>query len=189
MRILNNNEEVSIDRAIEFVYPSILNRSMKKNNGNIDLAKDLTQEVILKILEKNDNDDLIFSTLNKFKNYFLFTTDSLFIDNKRSLSRKKEVSYDNIKSGVSHIALIPDGDQDFLQKIVEEEITELQTNAAILAFQELHEDQKLVMKMRVNGKSFNEIQEITGLSVNTLLGQARYARIKMRKFIKNYVQE
>jgi len=50
--------------------------------------------------------------------------------------------------------------------------------------EQLPEDQKEVLKMRIYGEmSFKEISEQTSVSINTALGRMRYALINLRKLI------
>jgi RNA polymerase sigma-70 factor (ECF subfamily) len=55
--------------------------------------------------------------------------------------------------------------------------------------EELPEDQKEVLKMRMyQDLSFKEISELTGVSINTALGRMRYALMNIRKVIdKNQI--
>ena len=47
---------------------------------------------------------------------------------------------------------------------------------------ELPEDQKEVLMMRIyQDYSFNEIAELTGVSINTALGRMRYALLNLKK--------
>jgi RNA polymerase sigma-70 factor (ECF subfamily) len=51
--------------------------------------------------------------------------------------------------------------------------------------QELPDDQKEVLLMRIYQElSFNEIAELTGVSINTALGRMRYALMNLRKIIE-----
>ena len=51
--------------------------------------------------------------------------------------------------------------------------------------QELPSDQKEVLEMRIyQDLSFNEIAELTGVSINTALGRMRYALMNLRKIIE-----
>ena len=51
--------------------------------------------------------------------------------------------------------------------------------------EELPEDQKEILKMRIfDDLSFKEISEIKKISINTALGRMRYAILNMRKIIE-----
>ena len=58
------------------------------------------------------------------------------------------------------------------------------------ALSELPPEQRDVFLMNeVDGFSFNEISEITGLSVNTLLSRKHYAVKQLKKKLNNYISE
>jgi RNA polymerase sigma-70 factor (ECF subfamily) len=68
-------------------------------------------------------------------------------------------------------------------KIVKSQITD---HVRIL-LEELPEDQKMVIKMRIyQDMSFKEISENTNVSINTALGRMRYGLINLRKMIDNH---
>jgi len=57
---------------------------------------------------------------------------------------------------------------------------------------ELPNDQREVLMMRIyQDYSFNEIAELTGVSINTALGRMRYAILNLRKVIEksNYFNQ
>jgi RNA polymerase sigma-70 factor (ECF subfamily) len=56
-----------------------------------------------------------------------------------------------------------------------------------ILLEELPEDQKMVIKMRIyQDMSFKEISENTNVSINTALGRMRYGLINLRKMIDNH---
>jgi RNA polymerase sigma factor (sigma-70 family) len=58
------------------------------------------------------------------------------------------------------------------------------------ALNELPPEQRDVFLMNeIDGYSFNEISEITGLSVNTLLSRKHYAVKQLKKKLNNYISE
>ena len=64
-------------------------------------------------------------------------------------------------------------------------ITDIIENDLKKIIQELPEDQKEVLMMRIyQDYSFNEIAELTGVSINTALGRMRYALLNLRKVIE-----
>ena len=64
-------------------------------------------------------------------------------------------------------------------------ITDVIENDLKKIIQELPEDQKEVLMMRIyQDYSFNEIAELTGVSINTALGRMRYALLNLRKVIE-----
>ena len=67
-----------------------------------------------------------------------------------------------------------ESDRAILEKAVEE------------AVQTLSSEQKQVLEMRREGKSFKEIAEVQRTSLNTVLGRMHYAVEKMKGFLVNY---
>jgi len=64
-------------------------------------------------------------------------------------------------------------------------ITDVIENDLKKIIQELPDDQKEVLMMRIyQDYSFNEIAELTGVSINTALGRMRYALLNLRKVIE-----
>ncbi len=63
-------------------------------------------------------------------------------------------------------------------------------NELALAIEELPEEQKLVFTLHeMEGKSFNEISELTGVSINTLLSRKRYAVLFLRERLRKLYEE
>lgn len=72
-----------------------------------------------------------------------------------------------------------------IQNIEEKLITQQIHKEVKLLIEELPDEQKEVLKLRhYSEKSFKEISEITGVSINTALGRMRYALINLRKIIE-----
>ena len=68
-----------------------------------------------------------------------------------------------------------------------EKITEQVQKDVRRLIEELPEDQKEVLMMRMyQDMSFKEISERTGVSINSALGRMRYALINMRKVIEKH---
>ena len=64
-------------------------------------------------------------------------------------------------------------------------ITDQVENDVQRLIEELPEDQKQVLQMRIyQDMSFKEIADVTGVSINTALGRMRYALMNLRKVIE-----
>jgi RNA polymerase sigma-70 factor (ECF subfamily) len=64
-------------------------------------------------------------------------------------------------------------------------ITDQVENDVQRLIEELPEDQKQVLQMRIyQDMSFKEIADVTGVSINTALGRMRYALMNIRKVIE-----
>jgi RNA polymerase sigma factor (sigma-70 family) len=67
-----------------------------------------------------------------------------------------------------------------------EMMREVISDALISALEELPEEQRAVFVLHeIEEKSFKEIEEITGASINTLLSRKRYAVLHLRKRLQN----
>jgi RNA polymerase sigma factor (sigma-70 family) len=73
-------------------------------------------------------------------------------------------------------------EQDKLQNLLREEIIE--------AIESLPEEQKEVfVQHELEGKSFEEISQETGVAINTLLSRKRYAILSLREYLKELYDE
>jgi len=70
----------------------------------------------------------------------------------------------------------------YLQTLIWEELEK--------ALSELPEEQRMVFELNeLNGISFNEIAELTGQTVNTLISRKRYAVLHLREKLKTLYNE
>ena len=75
--------------------------------------------------------------------------------------------------------------QETSPNIEKQIITDLIERDLQKIIKELPEDQREVLTMRIyQDYSFNEIAEMTGVSINTALGRMRYAIMNLRKVIE-----
>lgn len=106
--------------------------------------------------------------------------------------RKKKlstVSFNNYENNFSFEELIEDAltdiEEDYIKSAVYDEILE--------AIDELPAEQKEVfIANEIEGKSFKELSERKGISINTLLARKRYAVLTLKKKlqdIKNFIDE
>jgi RNA polymerase sigma-70 factor (ECF subfamily) len=80
----------------------------------------------------------------------------------------------------SIFSILKDDDKNAENQMINEVIE----NDLRRIIEELPADQKEVLLMRIyQDLSFNEIAEITGVSINTALGRMRYALMNLRKVI------
>ena len=79
-------------------------------------------------------------------------------------------------------AVTEDPDTGYDREVIAEELTE--------ALEELPEKQRQVFIMHeIEGKSFNEIREVTGAPLNTLLSRKRYAVQFLRRRLEELYRE
>ena len=87
------------------------------------------------------------------------------------------------KDDFNIFSVLSDGSLNAEKAIIKDQV---ETDVRRL-IEELHEDQKEVLIMRIYKEmSFKEISEQTGVSINTALGRMRYALINLRKVIDKH---
>ena len=169
-----NREAVSqlLERHTRRVRDSV--RMMVKDN---DVADDLTQEVLIKVVKVLDEGR--YTDKGRFLPWVLRIAHNRVLDYFRAQKQNKTVS----ESSAGFDIL---GSKNFAEPSIEESIILDQRAEEVRALvEELPDEQREVVKMRYyEGLSFKEIAEQTGVSINTALGRMRYALINMRQMIK-----
>jgi RNA polymerase sigma-70 factor (ECF subfamily) len=142
------------------------------------LASDLFQDTFVKVINTIRSGS--YNDEGKFINWVLRIAHNLAIDHFRRMK----------KASMIHQG---DGDEFDIFNVLKLEVPnieeELVTNQIYrdirMLIEELPEEQKEVLKLRhYSEKSFKEISDITGVSINTALGRMRYALINLRKIIE-----
>ena len=156
-------------RLYGFIFSKIQDR---------DATEDVFQDTFIKVIRtlKRGN----YSEQGKFLPWVMRIAHNLVIDyfrkNKRIPKFKNNGDFDIF-------SVISDGSLNAENKIIESQIAE---HVRIL-LDELPEDQKTVIKMRIyQDMSFKDISENTGVSINTALGRMRYGLINLRKMIEKH---
>ena len=145
-----------------------------------DVADDVFQDTFIKVIKTLKSNS--YNEEGKFLPWVMRIAHSLIVDHYRKnkkmpmLRETEEFSIFSILTDTSLNAesrIITDVIEKDLQKIV----------------QELPPDQREVLMMRIyQDLSFNEIADLTGVSINTALGRMRYALMNLRKVIdKNQI--
>lgn len=149
-------------------------RLLVKDN---DVADDLTQEVLIKVVKVLDEGRYIDK--GRFLPWVLRIAHNRVLDYFRTQKHNKIVS----ESSAGFDVL---GSKNLAEPSIEDRIISEQRADEIRALvEELPEEQRQVVKMRYyEGMSFKEIAEHTGVGINTALGRMRYALINMRQMIK-----
>lgn len=149
-------------------------RMMVKNS---DVADDLTQEVLIKVVKVLDEGR--YTDKGRFLPWVLRIAHNRVLDYFRAQKQDKTIS----ESSAGFDIL---GSKNLAEPSIEDSIISEQRAEEIRALvEELPEEQREVVKMRYyEGLSFKEIAELTGVSINTALGRMRYALINMRQMIK-----
>ena len=149
-------------------------RMLVKDN---DVAEDLTQEVLIKVVKVVDEGRYVDK--GRFLPWLLRIAHNKVLDYFRAQKQVRTVS----ESSAGFDIL---GSKNFAEPSIEEQMISEQCAEEIRALvDELPEEQRDVVRMRYyEGLSFKEIAELTGVSINTALGRMRYALINMRQIIK-----
>ena len=145
-----------------------------------DVADDVFQDTFIKVIKTLKTNS--YNEEGKFLPWVMRIAHNLIVDHYRKnkkmpmLRETEEFSIFSILTDTSLNAesrIITDVIEKDLQKIV----------------QELPPDQREVLMMRIyQDLSFNEIADLTGVSINTALGRMRYALMNLRKVIdKNQI--
>ncbi|WP_369047703.1 RNA polymerase sigma factor [Tenacibaculum sp. UWU-22] len=141
-----------------------------------DLTEDIFQDTFVKVIRtlKKGN----YNEEGKFLPWVMRISHNLVIDYYRKSNRMP--IFRNTEE-FDIFSILSDNELDTEKKMVKEQIL-IDVKELV---EELPEDQKEVLKMRIYmDMSFNEISENTGVSINTALGRMRYALINLRKIIE-----
>lgn len=150
-----------------FIYSKMADR---------DVADDVFQDTFIKVIKTLKSNS--YNEEGKFLPWVMRIAHNLIVDHYRKskkmpmLRETEEFSIFSILTDTSlnvESRIITDAIEKDLQKIIHE----------------LPDDQKEVLMMRIyQDLSFNEIAELTNVSINTALGRMRYALMNLRKIIE-----
>lgn len=156
-------------RIFNFIYSKVRNR---------DVANDLFQDVFIKVINTLKAGQ--YSEKGKFLPWILRISHNLVIDYFRK-NKRSPVFTNTDDFDIFHV--VKDEGLNIESVMIKEQID----SDVIKLLEELPEDQKEVLKMRIfQDMSFKEIAENTGVSINTALGRMRYALINLRKLIEKH---
>lgn len=162
---------VLIGRHKQKIYSFIYSKVYDK-----DVTEDIFQDTFIKVIRTLKLGK--YNEEGKFLPWVMRIAHNLVIDYFRKNNRMPK--FDNagefsIFSVLSDSSL--NAEKSMIKNQVESDVRRI--------IEELPEDQKQVLKMRIYQEmSFKEISERTGVSINTALGRMRYALINMRKVIE-----
>ena len=145
--------------------------------NDVDVADDLTQEVLIKAVKVLDEGR--YTDKGRFLPWLLRIAHNRVLDYFRAQKQVKTVS----ESSAGFDIL---GSKNFAEPSIEDKLVSEQQAEEVRGLIELlPTEQREVVKMRYyEGLSFKDIAEHTGVSINTALGRMRYALINMRQLIK-----
>ncbi|MDO9261494.1 MAG: sigma-70 family RNA polymerase sigma factor [Flavobacteriaceae bacterium] len=156
-------------RIFNFIYSKVRNR---------DVAYDLFQDVFIKVINTLKVGQ--YSEEGKFLPWVMRISHNLVIDYFR---KSKRIPVFANSDDFDIFLLVKDEGMNIESSMIKEQID----SDVIKLLEELPEDQKEVLKMRIfQDMSFKDIAENTGVSINTALGRMRYALINLRKLIEKH---
>jgi RNA polymerase sigma-70 factor (ECF subfamily) len=168
-----NSLSVLINRHQARLYGFIFSKIQDR-----DATEDVFQDTFIKVINTLKRGK--YNEQGKFLPWVMRISHNLVIDYFRK--NKRMPKFKN-KGDFDIFSVLSDESPNAENKIVKSQITD---HVRIL-LEELPEDQKMVIKMRIyQDMSFKEISENTNVSINTALGRMRYGLINLRKMIDNH---
>ncbi|MDT0558699.1 sigma-70 family RNA polymerase sigma factor [Ichthyenterobacterium sp. W332] len=154
-------------KIYSFIYSKVFDR---------DITEDVFQDTFIKVIKTLKGGR--YNEEGKFLPWVMRIAHNLVIDHFRRNSRMPK--FDN-SGEFSIFSVLSDSSLNAEKRIIKSQVEE----DVRRLIEELPEDQKLVLRMRMyQDMSFKEISEKTGVSINTALGRMRYALINLRKVIE-----
>ena len=161
----------------------LINRHQSKIYGFIysklsdrDVADDVFQDTFIKVIKTLKSNS--YNEEGKFLPWVMRIAHNLIVDHYR---KNKKMPMIRETEEFSIFSVLTDSSLNVEGKI----ITELIEKDLQRIINELPADQKEVLVMRLyQDLSFNEIAELTNVSINTALGRMRYAILNLRKIIE-----
>lgn len=161
----------------------LINRYQSKIYGFIyskmadrDVADDIFQDTFMKVIKTLKSNS--YNEEGKFLPWVMRISHNLIVDHYR---KNKKMPMLRETEEFSIFSVLTDSSLNIEGRI----ITDIIENDLKKIIQELPNDQREVLMMRIyQDYSFNEIAELTGVSINTALGRMRYALLNLRKVIE-----
>lgn len=150
-----------------FIYSKLSDR---------DIADDIFQDTFMKVIKTLKSNS--YNEEGKFLPWVMRIAHNLIVDHYRKNKKMpmlRETEEFSIFSILTDSSLNAEG--RMITELIEKDLQRIVS--------ELPEDQKEVLMMRLyQDLSFNEIAELTNVSINTALGRMRYAILNLRKIIE-----
>ena len=166
-----------LSRHQEAIFKFIYNKVKES-----ELTNDLFQETFMKVIQKLKLG--AYNEEGKFLPWVLRIAHNLVIDHFRKQTKHRMISERHSWSEDYNIFhRIASEDANFVQSTTAEEIAE----QLHILMSHLPESQRQMIYMRLfEERSFKEISESEGVSINTALGRMRYALLNLRKMIDEH---
>lgn len=156
-------------RLYSFIFSKVYDR---------DVTEDIFQDTFIKVIRTLKKGK--YNEQGKFLPWVMRIAHNLIIDYFRKNNRMPKFKNNG---DFDIFSVLSDGSSNAEHKIIHGQIT----NHVRLLLEELPQDQKDVIKMRLyQDMSFKEISDNTGVSINTALGRMRYGLINLRKMIDKH---
>ena len=150
-----------------FIYSKVLDR---------DASDDIFQDTFIKVIKTLKGNS--YNEEGKFLPWVMRIAHNLVID---SFRKNKKMPMFRETEEFSIFSIMNDNTPNVESRIITEQVE----NDLIKLLNELPNDQKEVVEMRIyQDLSFKEIAELTGVSINTALGRMRYALMNLRRIIE-----
>lgn len=164
-------------RHKDYIYTYIFSYIKNEDDSN-----DIFQETFIKVITSIRSS--AYNEVGKFRFWVMRIAHNLIMDYMRAKASNNTVSAEN-----EDFTLL--NNKDICDWNIEDFIIEDQTQRELLSLvNELPECQRQIVHLRFyENKSFKEISDQLGCSINTSLGRMRYAILNMRKMAKekNYL--
>jgi RNA polymerase sigma-70 factor, ECF subfamily len=143
-----------------------------------EASEDLFQDVFVKVIKTLKSDG--YTEQGKFISWVMQITHNMIMDYFR-ITNQMPKNRDTVEFSV--FSMMQTDCLSVEDTIINEDIA----NDLKYLIEKLPENQKIVLKMRIyDNLSFKEIAANTGASINTVLGNMRYAVKRMKKLIKKH---
>lgn len=150
-----------------FIYSKVPDR---------DLADDIFQDTFIKVIKTLKSNS--YNEEGKFLPWVMRIAHNLIIDTFR---KNKKMPMNRETEEYAIFSFMKDASPNIESQIILEQVE----NDLVKLIEELPEDQKQVLKMRIyDDLSFKEIADLTDVSINTALGRMRYALMNLRRLIE-----
>ena len=184
--VMTERQNQSIQETVKKESPRLLD-FIRKRIPNADDAEDILQDVFYQLVEMNR----LMKPIEEVTAWLFTVARNKITDRfrkKKPESLEKQLSYNREEEGemLNLADILPASgesqDRMMLRSAVMEELEE--------ALDELPKEQREVFMLHeIDGKSFKEISEMTGASVNTLLSRKRYAVLFLRERLRKLYDE
>lgn len=161
----------------------LINRHQSKIYGFIyskiddrDLADDIFQDTFLKVIKTLKSNS--YNEEGKFLPWVMRISHNLVMDYYRK-NQKMPMLRDTDEFSIFSVLheTTPNIEGRMITDLIEKDLQKI--------IKELPDDQREVLMMRIyQDYSYNEIAELTGVSINTALGRMRYAIANLRKLVE-----